>query len=65
MAASGRGKSFVHDRLAALAELGQITQVSRALYAALPGSDIRAGLAEIKTRNDRLNAEARQMINAA
>jgi hypothetical protein len=65
MTASDRGKSFVHDRLGALAEIGQITQVSRGQYAALPGSDIRAGLAEIKDRNDRLNREAREMVNAA
>ena len=65
MTASGRAKSWVHDRLGALAELGQVTQVSRGQYAALPGSSIRAGLAEIKARNDRLNAEAREMVNAA
>ena len=65
MTASGRAKSWVHDRLGALAETGQITQVSRGQYAALPGSDIPAGLAGIKARTDRLNAEARQMVNAA
>jgi len=65
MAESGRAKSWIHDRLAALLETGQITQVSRGRYAALPGSDIRAGLDEIRDRNDRLNREARDMINAA
>ena len=65
MAASGRAKSWVHDRLGALAELGQITQVSRGRYAALPGSDIQAGLAGIKAGTDRLNAEARHLISSA
>jgi hypothetical protein len=65
MTASGRAKSWVHDRLGALAETGQVTQVSRGQYAALPGSDIRAGLGEIKARTDRLNREAREMVNAA
>lgn len=63
-AASGMGRSWVFDRLAALAEIGMVTQVSRGRYAVVPGSDIRAGLREIKTRNDRLAREARDMINA-
>ena len=62
---SGMSRSWVHDRLAALLEIGQITQVSRGMYASLPGSDIKAGLGEIKARNDRLNAEARQIVSNA
>ena len=65
MTASGRAKTWVHDQLAALLETGQVTQVSRGMYAAVPGADIKAGLAEIRARNDRLNREARQMVNAA
>jgi hypothetical protein len=65
MTASGRAKSWVHDRLGALVDIGQVTQVSRGRYASLPGSDIRAGLGEIRDRNDRLNREAREMVNAA
>ena len=65
IAASGMSESWVHDRLGALQEIGQVTLVSRGRYAAVPGADIRAGLAEIKTRNDRLAREAKQMIDAA
>ena len=62
---SGMSRSWVHDRLSALAETGVTAQVSRGLYYALPGADVTAGLREIKARNDRLNAEARQMISSA
>lgn len=64
MAASGFGSSWVHDRLAALQETGHVTLISRGRYAAVPGADIQRGLKEIKDRNERLNREARQMINA-
>lgn len=62
--ASGMGRSWVFDRLTALQEIGCVTLVSRGRYAAVPGSDIRAGLAEIKARNDRLAREAADLINA-
>ena len=62
---SGRGHSWVHDQLGALTEIGMVTQVSRGRYVTLPGSDIRQGLQQIKDRNARLNAEAREKINAA
>lgn len=62
--ASGMGRSWVFDRLGALAEIGMVTQVSRGRYAVVPGSDVRAGLREIKDRNDRLAREARDLINA-
>ena len=65
MQASGRSSSWVHDRIAALAEIGHVTQVSRGQYVPVPGTDVRRGLAEIKARNDRLAREARQMVNAA
>ena len=65
MQASGRSSSWVHDRIAALAEIGHVTQVSRGQYVPVPGTDVRRGLAEIKTRNDRLAREARQMVSAA
>ena len=64
MAACGMGRSWVFDRLGALAEIGMVTQVSRGRYAMVPGSDVRAGLREIKDRNDRLAREARDLINA-
>jgi len=62
---SGMSRSWVHDRLSALAETGVTAQVSRGLYYSLPGADAVAGLREIKARNDRLNTEARQMISNA
>jgi hypothetical protein len=62
--ACGMSRSWVFDRLGALAEIGMVTQVSRGRYATVPGSDIRAGLAEIKDRNDRLAREARDLLNA-
>ena len=65
MSQSGFSSSWVHDRLAALAEIGQVTQVTRGRYVALPGADIRHGLQQIKDRNAKLNAEAREKINAA
>ena len=65
MAESGRGSSWVHDQLAALLEIGHVTQVSRGQYVPVPGMGIRRGLAEIKARNARLAREARQMVNAA
>ena len=64
MAASGMGRSWVFDRLGALAEVGTVTQVSRSRYVLVPGSDIRRSLAEIKERNKRLNQEARDLIDA-
>ena len=65
MAASGFASSWVHGRLAALAEIGLVTQLSKGRYVTVPGGDIRRGLQEIKDRNARLNAEARQKIDAA
>lgn len=65
MKASGMGRSWVFDRLGALAEIGLITQVSRGRYTAVPGADIRRGLTEIKSRSDRLAREAREIANAA
>jgi hypothetical protein len=65
MQASGFGKSWIHDRLNALVETGFVTQVTRGRYVTLPGMDIRQGLQGIKDRNDQLNKEARQKINAA
>ena len=62
---SGFGNSWIHDRLAALTEIGQVTQVSRGRYAALPGADIRAGLQTIKERQAALGKEAREKINTA
>ena len=62
---SGMSRSWVHDRLSALAEIGVIAQVSRGMYYSLPGADVTAGLREIKARNDRLNTEAREMISNA
>ena len=62
---SGRGHSWVHDQLGALAEIGMVTQVSRGRYVTVPGSDIRRGMQQIKDRNARLNAEAREKIDAA
>jgi LAGLIDADG-like domain len=63
--ASGMGRSWVFGRLAALAEIGMVTQVSRGRYTAVPGSDIRRGLREIKARSERLAREAREIVNAA
>ena len=65
MSQSGFSSSWVHGRLAALAEIGQVTQVTRGRYVALPGADIRQGLQRIKDRNARLNAEAREKISNA
>jgi hypothetical protein len=62
---SGFGNSWIHDRIAALTEIGQVTQVSRGRYAALPGADIRAGLQAIKERQAALGREAQQKVNAA
>jgi len=64
IAACGMSRSWVFDRLGALAEIGVVTQVSRGRYAMVPGSDIRIGLAEIKARNDRLAREAAELVNA-
>jgi hypothetical protein len=64
MGQSGMGHSWVHDRIAALAEIGMVTQLSKGRYVTVPGSDIRRGLQVIKDRNAKLNAEARQKINA-
>jgi hypothetical protein len=63
-AVSGMGRSWVFDRLGALAEIGMVTQVSRGRYAVVPGSDIRAGMREIKSRNDRLAREAAELAGA-
>ena len=65
MAGSGRGSSWVHDQLAALLEIGYVTQVSRGQYAPVPGMAIRRGMAEIKARNARLARQARETVNAA
>jgi len=63
-ARSGMSRSWVSDRLKALAEIGLVTTASRGQYYAIPGASIAAGLAEIKARADRLAAEARQLIDA-
>jgi hypothetical protein len=65
IAASGFSPSWVHGRLGALMEVGQVTQVTRGRYVTVPGGDVRRGLAEIRDRNARLNAEARQKISNA
>jgi hypothetical protein len=62
---SGRSRSWVHDQVGALLEIGYVTQVSYGQYAPVPGMSIRQGLAEIKARNARLAREARQKVNAA
>jgi hypothetical protein len=62
---SGRSRSWVHDQVAALLEIGYVTQVSYGQYAPVPGMSIRQGLAEVKARNARLAREARQKVNAA
>jgi len=62
---SGRSRSWVHDQITALLEVGHVTQVSYGQYAPVPGMSIRQGMAEIKARNARLAREARQKINAA
>lgn len=62
---SGRGSSWVHERLKALVDLGAVTQVGRGLYVPVPGAGIAAALETIKDRNDRLYREARSMVNAA
>jgi len=64
-AASGRSRTWCHDQLNALMEIGHVTQVSYGQYAAVPGVSIKQGLAEVKARNARLAREARQKINAA
>jgi len=63
--ASGRGRTWCHDQIGALTEIGHVTQVSRGQYVPVPGMDIRRGLAEVKARNARLAREARDKINAA
>ena len=64
-ATSGRGRTWCHDQIGALVEIGHVTQVSRGQYVPVPGMDIRQGMAEIKARNARLAREARDKINAA
>ena len=64
-ATSGRGRTWCHDQLNALVEIGYVTQVSRGQYTPVPGTGIRQGLAEVKARNARLAREAREKINAA
>lgn len=65
MEISGFAKTWVHGRLNALAEIGQVTLVSRGMYAPRPGASIKAGLQEITTRNDKLSREAEQILDAA
>lgn len=62
---SGRGRTWVHDRLSALVEGGFVTQVGRGQYVVLPGRNIRDGLAEIEARNEQLAREARQLVDSA
>lgn len=64
-ATSGRGRTWCHDQLNALVEIGCVTQVSRGQYTPVPGMGIRQGMAEVKARNARLAREAREKINAA
>lgn len=64
-ATSGRGRTWCHDQLNALVEIGFVTQVSRGQYTPVPGMDIRRGMAEVKARNTKLAREAREKINAA
>ena len=62
---SGRGSSWVHEKLKALVALGAVTQAGRGRYLPVPGADIPAALETIKNQNDRLYREARDMVNAA
>ena len=62
---SGRGSSWVHEKLKALVAVGAVTQAGRGRYVMVPGSDIPAALETIKDRGDRLYREARNMVNAA
>jgi hypothetical protein len=62
---SGRGRTWCHTQLGALAEIGYVTQVSRGQYIPVPGMSIRQGMREIKDRNAKLAREARDKINAA
>lgn len=64
IAASGRGRSWVHDRLAALVEIQVIAQVTRGLYYTLPGQDVRQGLERVAAETARVTARARELINA-
>jgi len=64
-AASGRGRTWCHDQIGALVEIGHVTQVGRGQYVPVPGMDIRRGMRLIKDRNDKLNREAVQKINTA
>jgi len=63
--ASGRGRTWCHDQIGALVEVGYVTQVSRGQYVPVPGMDVRRGMQLIKDRNAKLNREAVQKINAA
>ena len=65
MGESGRGSSWVHEKLKALVELGAVTQAGRGLYVAVPGADVAAALGMIKDRGDRLYREARAMVDVA
>ena len=64
-ATSGRGRTWCHDQLNALVEIGFVTQVSRGQYTPVPGMQVRQGMAEVKARNAKLAREAREKINAA
>lgn len=61
---SGRAKTWVHQRLGKLTELGAVTQISRGLYRAVPGEDLREAMARIDAEAARLYREAREMVNA-
>ena len=62
---SGRGRTWIHDQLNALVDAGAVTQIGRGRYAPVPGADIRAAMAAIKTRNDHLYREARATVSNA
>jgi hypothetical protein len=59
---SGRGHSWVHEKLAALSDRGAVVKVSRGLYAAAPGADIAREIEAIDAGTEQL-LKAAQKVN--
>jgi hypothetical protein len=64
-AESGMGRTWIHGALAELAQAEAVTQLSRGLYAPVPGADIPAAMRKAQAARDQLLGEAREKINAA